>query len=101
MAERYRRRHNTGTTDNGATVDDVNNQGEDIQASPGRQNSPARIPKDEDPDDLDNGVDNNYLPKSKEDESLGDEDYIVPEDPYEQERFRRRLVATDTSPMYL
>ena len=39
-----------------------------------------------DPNDLFEGADDNYLPESKEDESLGSEDYVVPEDPFEQER---------------
>ena len=35
---------------------------------------------------------------SSEDEvSLGDEDFIVPEEPLEQERFKRRLIATARS----
>ena len=29
--------------------------------------------------------------------SLGDEDFIVPEEPLEQERFKRRLIATASS----
>ena len=29
--------------------------------------------------------------------SLGDEEFIVPEDPVEQERFKRRLIATAKS----
>ena len=37
------------------------------------------------------------MPESEEDESLGTEDYIVPEDPFGQERFRRHLIATARS----
>ena len=37
--------------------------------------------------------DSNYLPISEEDVSLSDEDFIVPEDPLEQERFKRRPIA--------
>ena len=29
--------------------------------------------------------------------SLGDEDFIVPEEPLEQERFKRRLIVTSRS----
>ena len=44
-------------------------------------------------------------PKENDDEeweetaevSLGDEEFIVPEDPIEQERFKRRLMATAKS----
>ena len=31
--------------------------------------------------------------ESDEDKSLGTKDYIIPEDPFEQERFRQRLIA--------
>ena len=41
--------------------------------------------------------DNNYMPLSKDEVSLGDEEFIVPEDPVEQERFKRRLIATTKS----
>ena len=37
------------------------------------------------------------MPLSKDEVSLGDEEFIVPEDPVEQERFRRRLIATANS----
>jgi hypothetical protein len=45
----------------------------------------------ENPDDSE---DSNYLPLSEEDASLGEDDFIVPEDPLGQERFKRRLLAT-------
>ena len=41
--------------------------------------------------------DNNYLPPSEDEVSLGDEDFIVPEEPLEQERFKDRLIATARS----
>jgi hypothetical protein len=41
--------------------------------------------------------DSNYLSISEEDESLGDEEFIVLEEPLEQERFKRRLIATARS----
>ena len=41
--------------------------------------------------------DSNYLPLSEDDVSLGDEDFIMPEDPIEQECFKRRLIATARS----
>ena len=37
------------------------------------------------------------MPLSEDEESLGDEEFIVPEDPIEQERFKRRLIATARS----
>ena len=41
--------------------------------------------------------DDNYMPLSEDEVSLGDEEFIVPEDPVEQERFKRRLIATANS----
>ena len=37
------------------------------------------------------------MPLSEDEVSLGDEEFIVPEDPVEQERFKRRLIATTNS----
>ena len=37
------------------------------------------------------------MPLSEDELSLGDEEFIVPEDPVEQERFKRRLIATAKS----
>ena len=37
------------------------------------------------------------MPLSEDEASLGDEEFIVPEDPVEQERFKRRLMATSNS----
>ena len=41
--------------------------------------------------------DGSYLPLSEDEVSLGDEDFIVPEEPIDQERFKRRLIATARS----
>ena len=41
--------------------------------------------------------DDNYMPLSEDEVSLGDEEFIMPEDPVEQERFKRRLIATSKS----
>ena len=45
--------------------------------------------KPDDPVGNEDSEDSNYLPISEEDVSLGDEDFIVPEEPLEQERFKR------------
>ena len=37
------------------------------------------------------------MPLSEDEVSLGDEEFIVPEDPVEQEHFKRRLIATARS----
>ena len=39
-----------------------------------------------DPVDLFEGADDNYVPESEEDENLDTENYLVLEDPFEQER---------------
>ena len=41
--------------------------------------------------------DDNYMPLSEDEASLGNEEFIVPEDPVEQERFKCRLIATANS----
>ena len=45
----------------------------------------------------DDSEDNNYMPLSEDEVSLGDEEFIVPADPFEQERFKRQLIATAKS----
>ena len=37
------------------------------------------------------------MPLSEDEVSLGDEEFIVPEDPVEQERFKRQIIATANS----
>ena len=39
----------------------------------------------------------NYMPLSKDEISLGDDKFGIPEDPAEQERFKRQLIATARS----
>ena len=41
--------------------------------------------------------DDNYLPPSGDEASLDDDEFVVPKDPVEQERFRCRLMATANS----
>jgi hypothetical protein len=75
---------NDATADNGdAENGGADNQEEEVQASPVRNDTPNQHLGDSDPDDLFEGADDNYMPESEEDESLGTEDYIVPEDPFE------------------
>ncbi len=37
------------------------------------------------------------MPPSKDEASLDDDEFVVPEDPVDQERFKRRLMATANS----
>ena len=46
------------------------------------------------PEDPGDSEDINYLPPSKEEDSLRPEDFVVPEDPLDQERFKQQLIAT-------
>ena len=41
--------------------------------------------------------DDNYMPPSEDEASLDDDEFVMPEDPVEQERFKRRLMATASS----
>ena len=87
---RHSKSSDTCTRDNNApdSTEDEDNplqpglEQEDGQASPKEQ-----APGGESEDD-------NYMPISEDEVSLGDEEFIVPEDPVEQERFKRRLIAT-------
>ena len=38
-----------------------------------------------------------YMPPSGDEASLDDDEFVMPEDPVEQERFKRRLMATATT----
>ena len=37
--------------------------------------------------------DDNYMPPSGDKASLDDDEFVMPEDPVEQERFKRRIMA--------
>lgn len=89
--------NNATTNENKAITCNVNDTGGDTQSSPVRNGSPEKNPEDLDLNDLFEGADDNYMPESGEDESLGTEDYIVPKVPLEQGRIRRHLVITSRS----
>ena len=76
-----------GAEDNEDPIDTTNKQDEweDAQVSPVKQ----ATHKDSE--------DDSYLPLSEDEVSLGTEDFIVPEEPLEQERFKRQLIATARS----
>ena len=58
---------------------------EDGQASPKKQATDGE------------SEDDTYMSLFEDEASLGDEEFIVAEDPVEQERFKRRLIATAKS----
>ena len=76
-----------GAEDNEDPVDAATEQDEreDGQVSPGKQAT------------HEDSKDSSYLPLFEDEASLGTEDFIVPEEPLEQERFKRQLVATAMS----
>src|SRR5215216_767053 len=87
---------NTGTEDN-----DTSENAEDHEA-------PAKPTSDQDDQEegqvnrddaveIEDSEDSNYLPISEDEVSLGNEDFIMPEEPFEQERFKRQLTATARS----
>ena len=47
--------------------------------------------------DNEDAEDSNYMPEPEEEVSLNDEDFIVPEEPLDQEHFKRQLIATAQS----
>ena len=83
----------TGTGDNNTpdSTEDNNNplqhgvELEDKQASPPEQTVDGEPEED------------NYMPLSEDEANLGDGEFIIPEDPIEQERFKCRLMATANS----
>ena len=90
---RHSKSSNTITRDNNAadSAEDEDNplqpgfEREDGQASPKEQAADGESEYD------------NYMPLSDYEVSLGDEEFIMPDDPVKQERFKRRLIATTKS----
>ena len=76
---------NTDGTGDGATPENAEDEGNN--ATPEQHHGAIGMPDDpEDPEDPEDSEDSNYLPESEDEVSLGPEDFIVPEDPLEQER---------------
>ena len=87
---------NTGTRDNN-TPDDAEDQEDPVEpTSEQDEREDGRVSPDEQAVNKDS-EDSNYLPLSEDEVSLSNEDFIVPEEPLEQERFKCRLIATTRS----
>ena len=88
------KKSDTGTNNNPDGAEDENNP-----AQPGfeqaEQEEGQVSPKEQATDG--ESEDDNYMPLSGDEVSLGDEEFIMLEDPVEQERFKRRLLATAKS----
>ena len=93
---RHSKNSDTGTRDN-STPDDAEDENNPVQLSfkQARQEDGQASPDEQAMDG--DSEDDNYMPLSEDEVSLGDEEFIVPEDPVEQERFKRRLIATAKS----
>ena len=79
------------------TSDDAEDQEDPVELTFARDNQEdGQVCLDEQAVNKDS-EDNNYLPLSEDEVSLGDEDFIVPEKPLKQERFKRWLIATARS----
>ena len=90
---RHSKSSDTGTRDNNA-ADSAEDEDNPLQPGFEREDGQAS-PKEQATDE--ESEDDNYMPLSEDEVSLGDEEFIVPEDPVEQERFKRRLIATAKS----
>ena len=90
---RHSKSGDTGTRDNNA-ADSAEDEDNPLQLGFEREDGHTR-PKEQ-AIDRESG-DDNYMPLSEDEVNLGDEEFIVPEDPVEQERFKRRLIATAKS----
>ena len=90
---RHSKSSDTDTRDNNA-ADSAEDEDNPLQPGFEREDGQAS-PKEQAADE--ESEDDNYMPLSEDEVSLGDEELIVPEDPVEQERFKRRLIATAKS----
>ena len=90
---RHSKSSDTSTGDN-CTPDSAGDNNNPLQHSvelEDEQASPPEQAADGEPEE------DNYMPLSEDEASLGDDEFIVPEDPVEQERFKRQLMATANS----
>ena len=87
---------NTGTRDNNTPYDAEDKEDPIEPTIEQDDREDGQVSPDEEAVNEDS-EDSNYLPLSDDEVSLGDEDFIVPEEPLEQERFKRWLIATARS----
>ena len=92
---RHSKDGNTGTRENSTPGDAENN--EDPVGATSEQEHDSRQDNSSEQTMEDDSKDDSYRPPSKEETSLGSKDFIVPEDPLEQECFKLQLIATARS----
>ena len=90
---RHSKSSGTGIGDNNTpnSAEDNNNRLQHDVDPEDEQASPPEWVADGEPEE------DNYMPLSEDEVSLGDDVFIVPKDPVEQERFKRWLMATANS----
>ena len=87
---------NTGTGAN-STPGDAENNEDPVGATSEQEEHDDRQDNPDEQAIEDDSEDDSYRPPSEEETSLGNEDFIVPEDPLEQDRFKLQLIATSRS----
>ena len=88
---RQRKNGESGTGDNNTLDSAEYNPLQQDSVQEDGEDSPHEIAADREVED------DNYMPPSEDEASLDDGEFVVPEDPVEQERFKRRLMATANS----
>ena len=97
--QRQRRRSKSRHNKNGDSSTGDNNTRDSAKDNPLQQDS---VQEDEGASPHERAADrevedDNYMPPSEDEASLDGDEFVVPEDPVEQERFKRRLMATASS----
>ena len=87
---------NAGTDENNTPDDAENNEdlAEVTSEQEEQENGQASPDEQARPNDSEDG---SYRPLSEDEKSLANKDFIMPEEPLEQERFKRQLIATARS----
>ena len=97
-----RQRRSKPRQGNTGTGDENNPDGADDEYNPDQpafERAEQEDGQDSPDEEATNGYpeEDNYMPPSEDQISLGDDEFGVPEDPVEQERFKHRLMATTRS----
>ena len=88
---RYSKNGDSGTGDNNTPNSAEDNHLQQDSAQEDGEANPHERAADKEVED------DNYMPPSEDEASLDDDKFVVPEDPVEQELFKRRLIATANS----
>lgn len=87
---------NTGTGENN-TLENAEDSNALIEPAPEEEGREEGQSNPDEPVENDNSEDSSYMPPSEDEISLGNKDFIVPEESLEQERFKQQLIATTRS----